>query len=102
MGIRGFPRTWRPWRPNRSRCQILGWSAFQIFGPQFEPDYTAGTLTSDYLSALKDGETATLTFHFWSGAKVTYHSHPAQAALAELTGRSRSPGRDLRKSELFE
>ncbi|AXE90433.1 cellulase family glycosylhydrolase [Streptomyces sp. Go-475] len=53
----------------------ISWSTFQMFGPQFEPDYTAGTLTltSDYLSALKDGETATLTFHFWSGAKVTYH-----------------------------
>ncbi|MDN0198902.1 cellulase family glycosylhydrolase [Streptomyces sp. S.PNR 29] len=53
----------------------ISWSAFQMFGPQFEPDYTAGTLTltSDYLSALKDGETATLTFHFWSGTKVTYH-----------------------------
>lgn len=39
-------------------------SAYQRFGPQFEPDYTAGTLTSYYLSALKDGETAALTFHF--------------------------------------
>ncbi|MDN0198903.1 cellulase family glycosylhydrolase [Streptomyces sp. S.PNR 29] len=51
------------------------WTPYQEYGRAFVPDHSAGTLTltSDFLSALKDGRQATLTFHFWSGAKVTYH-----------------------------
>jgi hypothetical protein len=51
------------------------WTPYQAFGDAFKPDYAGGAinLTSNYLTALKDGEPATLTFHFWSGATVTYH-----------------------------
>ena len=51
------------------------WTTFQEFGTSFSTDYTGGalTLTSAFLSALKDGAPVTLTFHFWSGATVTYH-----------------------------
>ncbi|WP_405607942.1 hypothetical protein [Streptomyces sp. NBC_00076] len=30
-------------------------------------------LTPEFFNALKDGSRVTLTFHFWSGATVTYH-----------------------------
>ncbi|MFJ9722001.1 cellulase family glycosylhydrolase [Streptomyces sp. NPDC101209] len=52
-----------------------GWTPYQEFDVAFAPDYpgNAITLTSDYLNALRDGAQATLTFHFWSGATVTYH-----------------------------
>ncbi|RAG80908.1 cellulase [Streptacidiphilus pinicola] len=51
------------------------WTTYQEFGTSFSPDYTGGalSLTSAFLSALKDGAPVTLTFHFWSGATVTYH-----------------------------
>lgn len=51
------------------------WTPYQEFDVAFAPDCpgNAITLTSDYLNALRDGTQATLTFHFWSGAAVTYH-----------------------------
>lgn len=50
------------------------WTPYQEFNGAFSPDYpnNALTLTPDYLNALTDGAQATLTFHFWSGATVTY------------------------------
>ncbi|MCD9873389.1 cellulase family glycosylhydrolase [Streptomyces guryensis] len=50
------------------------WTPYQEFNGAFSPDYpgNALTLTPDYLNALRDGAQATLTFHFWSGATVTY------------------------------
>ncbi|MET7541475.1 cellulase family glycosylhydrolase [Streptomyces sp. NPDC005507] len=50
------------------------WTSYQQFGTAFAPDYDGGTLrlTADFLNSLKDGVPVTLTFHFWSGASVTY------------------------------
>ncbi|MFD8972828.1 cellulase family glycosylhydrolase [Streptomyces sp. NPDC059593] len=50
------------------------WTPYQEFNQSFRPDVRNGTiiLTTAYLKALRDGETATLTFHFHSGAKVKY------------------------------
>ncbi|WP_406517364.1 cellulase family glycosylhydrolase [Streptomyces sp. NBC_00134] len=50
------------------------WTSYQQFGTAFAPDYDGGTLrlTADFLNSLKDGVPVTLTFHFWSGATVTY------------------------------
>ncbi|MFB6849639.1 cellulase family glycosylhydrolase [Streptomyces sp. NPDC056373] len=50
------------------------WTPYQAFNDAFSPDYSGNalTLTPTYLNALKDGAQATLTFHFWSGATVTY------------------------------
>ncbi|GHE13768.1 cellulase family glycosylhydrolase [Streptomyces alanosinicus] len=50
------------------------WNPYQEFNGAFSPDYANGTiiLTADMLKALRDGEQATLTFHFHSGAKVKY------------------------------
>ena len=51
------------------------WTPYQQFGYTFAPDYANNTitLTGDFLKSLKDGVPAKLTFHFWSGATVTYH-----------------------------
>ncbi|MFI9779301.1 cellulase family glycosylhydrolase [Streptomyces sp. NPDC051956] len=50
------------------------WTSYQQFGTAFAPDYDGGKLrlTADFLNSLKDGVPVTLTFHFWSGATVTY------------------------------
>jgi endoglucanase len=50
------------------------WTTFQSFA-NYGPDYSANTTTvkADFLKSLKDGAPVTLTFHFWSGATVTYH-----------------------------
>ncbi|MFD9303423.1 cellulase family glycosylhydrolase [Streptomyces sp. NPDC060048] len=51
------------------------WTPYQEFNRAFSPDYPNGTiiLTPEFLNALRDGEPATLIFHFYSGATVTYH-----------------------------
>ncbi|MGW8765167.1 cellulase family glycosylhydrolase [Streptomyces sp. NPDC055815] len=51
------------------------WTPYQEFNKAFSPDYPGGgiILTSEYLNALRDGAQATLVFHFYSGATVTYH-----------------------------
>ncbi|MGW3096614.1 cellulase family glycosylhydrolase [Streptomyces sp. NPDC001102] len=58
-----------------SNAGNTSWTPYQEFDVAFAPDCpgNAITLTSDYLNALRDGTQATLTFHFWSGAAVTYH-----------------------------
>ncbi|MFJ8625032.1 cellulase family glycosylhydrolase [Kitasatospora sp. NPDC093550] len=49
------------------------WTTYQTFG-DFGPDYTADTTTvkADFLTSLKDGAPATLTFRFWTGDTLTY------------------------------
>jgi endoglucanase len=51
------------------------WTPYQEFNMAFSPDYPKGTiiLTPEFLKALRDGEQVTLTFHFYSGAKLMYH-----------------------------
>ncbi|MDG4830075.1 cellulase family glycosylhydrolase [Solwaraspora sp. WMMD1047] len=50
------------------------WTAFKEFDVTFAPDYSANTisLTSAFFAEVNDGQAVTLTFHFWSGATVTY------------------------------
>ncbi|KJS56116.1 hypothetical protein VM98_09270 [Streptomyces rubellomurinus subsp. indigoferus] len=57
-----------------SNAGSASWTPFQAFNTAFAPDYAGNALVlkSDFLDALKDGTPATLTFHFWSGATVTY------------------------------
>ncbi|MFD0273625.1 cellulase family glycosylhydrolase [Kitasatospora sp. NPDC127111] len=49
------------------------WTTYQTFG-DFGPDYTADTTTvkADFLTSLKNGAPATLTFRFWTGDTITY------------------------------
>jgi aryl-phospho-beta-D-glucosidase BglC (GH1 family) len=50
------------------------WTPFQEFWSSFRPDYDAGTiiLPPEFCDAVADGRPVTLTFHFYSGAQVTY------------------------------
>ncbi|NGZ75207.1 cellulase family glycosylhydrolase [Saccharibacillus alkalitolerans] len=50
------------------------WTSFKEFGRTFDPDYAGGeiALTQTLLNEVRDNEAVTLTFHFWSGDKVTY------------------------------
>ncbi|HET9518365.1 MAG TPA: X2-like carbohydrate binding domain-containing protein, partial [Actinoplanes sp.] len=50
------------------------WTPFKEFDATFAPDYPAEaiTLKAAFFEAVADNKPVTLTFHFWSGAKVTY------------------------------
>jgi endoglucanase len=50
------------------------WTPFQEFGHSFIYDYEAGTiiLNTAFLETLREGEPATLTFHWWGSDTVTY------------------------------
>ncbi|MCK2244613.1 MULTISPECIES: cellulase family glycosylhydrolase [unclassified Crossiella] len=51
------------------------WTSFKEFDRAFAPNYATGatTLTPEFFAAVKDNSRVTLTFHYWSGAKVTYY-----------------------------
>ncbi len=51
------------------------WTTYQQFTTDFAPDYPNGAinLTPAFFDSLTDGARVTLTFHFWSGALVTYY-----------------------------
>jgi aryl-phospho-beta-D-glucosidase BglC (GH1 family) len=57
-----------------SNAGQTSWTPYQEFNMAFSPDYPKGTiiLTTAFLKALRDGEPATLTFHFHSGAELKY------------------------------
>ncbi|MFM9441307.1 cellulase family glycosylhydrolase [Streptomyces acidiscabies] len=50
------------------------WTPYQQWDSAFTA-YTSDSvrLTADFVNSLRDNARATLTFHFWSGATVTYH-----------------------------
>lgn len=51
------------------------WTSFKEFDRAFAPNYASGltTLTPDFFAAVKDNSRVTLTFHYWSGTKLTYY-----------------------------
>jgi endoglucanase len=57
-----------------SNAGQANWTPYQQFNSAFSPDYAGNaiTLTPDFLNAVNDSAQVTLTFHFWSGATVTY------------------------------
>jgi endoglucanase len=50
------------------------WTPYKAFWENFQPDYTANTITLKdvFFAEVNDGAPVTLTFHFWSGATTTY------------------------------
>ncbi|MGV9384563.1 cellulase family glycosylhydrolase [Nonomuraea sp. NPDC003707] len=50
------------------------WTSYKEYGRTFSPDYSGNSirLLKDFLGVMREGAPLTLTFHFWSGAKVTY------------------------------
>ncbi|MET7684245.1 hypothetical protein [Streptomyces sp. NPDC005423] len=59
-----------------SNAGPVNWSPYQEVNVSFtfSPDYSGNglLLTSDFLNALRNNAQASLVFHFWSGATVTY------------------------------
>ncbi|MEJ2859439.1 MULTISPECIES: cellulase family glycosylhydrolase [unclassified Saccharothrix] len=51
------------------------WTSFKEFDYTFAPNYTAGTtlLKPEFFAEVRDNARVTLTFHYWSGARVTYY-----------------------------
>ncbi|MFJ9736932.1 cellulase family glycosylhydrolase [Streptomyces sp. NPDC101166] len=64
------------------------WTPFQEFNEAFSPDYTGNSLvlTSKFVTSLLDGAQATLTFHFWSGASVTYRVTRSGSTVTGVAG----------------
>jgi endoglucanase len=58
-----------------SNAGPANWTSFKEFNRSFSPGYPTNTiaLTADFFNEVTDGAPVTLTFHFWSGATVTYH-----------------------------
>ncbi|WP_431977711.1 cellulase family glycosylhydrolase [Micromonospora haikouensis] len=63
------------------------WTPFKEFDVTFQPDYTGNSiaLTSDFFAAVTDNAPVTLTFHFWSGEKVTYKVTRSGSAVTGTT-----------------
>ncbi|XVV00465.1 cellulase family glycosylhydrolase [Actinosynnema sp. CA-248983] len=63
------------------------WTSFKEFDRTFAPNYTAGTttLTSDFFAEVNDNARVTLTFHYWSGAKLTYYVTKSGSAVTGTT-----------------
>jgi endoglucanase len=51
------------------------WTSFKEFDRAFAPNYSTGatTLTPEFFAEVNDNARVTLTFHYWSGATVTYY-----------------------------
>jgi endoglucanase len=50
------------------------WTSFKEFDYTFAPNYSAGNiaLKPEFFNEVNNGQRVTLTFHFWSGTRVTY------------------------------
>ncbi|GAA0247942.1 hypothetical protein GCM10010492_54620 [Saccharothrix mutabilis subsp. mutabilis] len=64
------------------------WTSFKEFDRTFAPDYagSATTLTSDFFAEVNDNARVTLTFHYWSGARVTYFVTRSGSTVTGTTG----------------
>ncbi|WP_069770734.1 cellulase family glycosylhydrolase [Streptomyces sp. LUP30] len=64
------------------------WTPYQEFNEAFSPDYPGNALllTSKFVNSLRDGAQATLTFHFWSGATVTYRVTKSGGSVTGIVG----------------
>jgi aryl-phospho-beta-D-glucosidase BglC (GH1 family) len=63
------------------------WTSFKEFDRTFAPDYTGGTtaVTAEFFNAVRDNARVTLTFHFWSGTKVTYYVTKSGSSVTGVT-----------------
>ncbi|PWK85581.1 aryl-phospho-beta-D-glucosidase BglC (GH1 family) [Lentzea atacamensis] len=63
------------------------WTAFKEFDKAFAPNYTdrLTALKAEFFTNVKDGQRVTLTFHYWSGAKVDYYISKSGSAVTGTT-----------------
>ncbi|MET9633840.1 cellulase family glycosylhydrolase [Lentzea sp. NPDC006480] len=59
------------------------WTSFKEFDVAFAPNYTdrLTVLKPEFFGAVKDNQRVTLTFHYWSGTKVTYQVTKSGSAV---------------------
>ncbi|MFK4188827.1 cellulase family glycosylhydrolase [Streptomyces sparsogenes] len=71
-----------------SNAGPVDWSPYQEFNESFSPDYPGNALllTAKFVNALRDNAQATLTFHFWSGATVTYRVTKSGSSVTGAVG----------------
>ncbi|WP_330293261.1 cellulase family glycosylhydrolase [Streptomyces sp. NBC_00576] len=64
------------------------WTPYQEFNEAFSPDYPGNALllTSKFVNSLRDNAQATLVFHFWSGATVTYRVTKSGSTVTGTVG----------------
>jgi endoglucanase len=70
-----------------SNAGPANWTSFQQFNAAYAPDYADNniTLTAAFFDAVNDSAPVTLTFHFWSGAVVTYQVTRSGSAVTGTT-----------------
>ncbi|WP_406501194.1 cellulase family glycosylhydrolase [Streptomyces sp. NBC_00500] len=70
-----------------SNAGPASWTPYQQWDNAFSA-YTGDSikLTAEFFASLKDGSRVTLTFHFWSGASVTYHVTKSGSSVTGTTG----------------
>ncbi|MFC5059923.1 cellulase family glycosylhydrolase [Saccharothrix xinjiangensis] len=66
------------------------WTSFKEFHATFQPDHGSGTilLKQALFDEVTDGAPVTLTFHFWSGARITYVVTKSGASVTGTANRS--------------
>ncbi|MFC7265553.1 cellulase family glycosylhydrolase [Streptomyces lutosisoli] len=71
-----------------SNAGPTNWTPYQEFNAAFSPDYPGNALllTSNFVNSLRDNAPVTLTFHFWSGATVTYHVTKSGSSVTGTVG----------------
>jgi len=64
------------------------WTSFKEFYVNFQPDYGANTILvkPEFFNEVDDGAPVTLTFHFWSGTRITYHVTKTGSTVTGTTG----------------
>ncbi|MBK3575503.1 cellulase family glycosylhydrolase [Streptomyces sp. MBT65] len=69
-----------------SNAGPASWTPYQQWDTAFSA-YTDDSikLTSEFFASLKDDSRVTLTFHFWSGASVTYHVTKSGSSVTGTT-----------------
>jgi hypothetical protein len=57
-----------------SNAGPASWTSYQESGVSWLPDYSGGTILvpDQFVTAIRDGEPVTITYHFWGGDSVTY------------------------------
>lgn len=64
------------------------WTSYKEFDVTFAPNYSANniSLTSAFFAEVNDNSPVTLTFHFWSGATVTYTVRRSGSSVTGTVG----------------
>jgi endoglucanase len=70
-----------------SNAGPANWTSYQQFSTAFAPDYTTSdiTLTPAFFDAVSNDARVTLTFHFWSGATISYYVTKSGSSVTGTT-----------------